>query len=95
MSTSKRNAIIGGVVGGVGGALLLGALAIVAFKIWGKKRNQGVEDDDLIYNGFNGGSAQGDKDVSTAGTGSGRSPFQSTLESHHGPALGTNVSSNF
>ncbi|KAF1820192.1 uncharacterized protein K489DRAFT_372714 [Dissoconium aciculare CBS 342.82] len=32
--------VIGGVVGGIGGAILLGGLAIVAWRLWGKKKSQ-------------------------------------------------------
>ena len=37
--------IIGGVVGGVGGAILLGGIALVCWRIWGRKRTTGDDDD--------------------------------------------------
>jgi len=37
--------IIGGVVGGVGGAILLGGIALVCWRIWGRRRTPGEEDD--------------------------------------------------
>lgn len=42
----NSKAIIGGVVGGVGGAILLGGLAFVAWRLWGKKRGQKLPQDD-------------------------------------------------
>jgi hypothetical protein len=39
LSTSSQH-VIGGVVGGIGGAILLGGLAIVAWRLWGKKKTQ-------------------------------------------------------
>ncbi|KAM3420713.1 hypothetical protein BST61_g3963 [Cercospora zeina] len=38
--SSSSQKIIGGVVGGIGGAILVGGLALVAFRIWGKKKAQ-------------------------------------------------------
>ncbi|KAK3690669.1 hypothetical protein LTR37_019037 [Vermiconidia calcicola] len=46
LSDSAKN-IIGGVVGGVGGALLIGGLAFVAWRLWGKKK-QAAQQDDII-----------------------------------------------
>ncbi|RMZ76569.1 hypothetical protein DV737_g4739, partial [Chaetothyriales sp. CBS 132003] len=43
--SSTAKATIGGVVGGVGGALLLAGLAYTAWRVWGKKKN--LHDDDL------------------------------------------------
>jgi hypothetical protein len=36
----QTKAIIGGVVGGIGGAILIGGLAIVAWRLWGKKKRE-------------------------------------------------------
>ncbi|KAK3722749.1 hypothetical protein LTR37_002321 [Vermiconidia calcicola] len=46
LSDNAKN-IIGGVVGGVGGALLIGGLAFVAWRLWGKKK-QAAQQDDII-----------------------------------------------
>lgn len=45
MSPNSK-AIIGGVVGGVGGAILLAGLAFVAWRLWGKKRGTRLPQDD-------------------------------------------------
>jgi hypothetical protein len=44
--SSKSKSIIGGVVGGIGGFVLLGGIALVCWRIWGRKRQQ---DDDLDF----------------------------------------------
>jgi len=46
LSTNTKK-IIGGVVGGIGGAILIGGLAFVVWRLYGKKRNQDVQQDDL------------------------------------------------
>jgi hypothetical protein len=86
MDTATRNKVIGGVVGGVGGAALLGVLILVAYRIWGKRKNQIDDTDDVLMMGrpFN-----GEKSDTVAPT-----PFKSTLESYHNPAQ-VNASSNF
>ncbi|KAF1814676.1 hypothetical protein P152DRAFT_448002 [Eremomyces bilateralis CBS 781.70] len=43
--SSDKKKIIGGVVGGVGGAILLGGIAIVAWRLWGKKKQRWDEDE--------------------------------------------------
>ena len=45
LSQSDKN-IIGGVVGGIGGAILLGGIALVFFRLY-RKRRQINEDDDM------------------------------------------------
>lgn len=44
--TPQTKAIIGGVVGGIGGAILIGGLAIVAWRLWGKKKRERAEAED-------------------------------------------------
>jgi hypothetical protein len=46
LSTNTKK-IIGGVVGGIGGAILIGGLAFVAWRLWGKKKEQEVTQEDL------------------------------------------------
>lgn len=87
MSTKTRNTIIGVVVG-IGGAILLGGLFIVAWKIWG--RNKKEDENDGLMGGYDPVSAGIEK---TEG-GSAPNPFQSTLEGYHQPGRG-NVSANF
>jgi len=81
--------VIGGVVGGVGGAILLGGLALVCWRIWGRKKHVNEDDDDLMAGT---GSALGDKPHSP---GSGSTPFQSNLEQYHNPGGRPNAGTNF
>jgi cytoskeletal protein RodZ len=93
MSTGTRNIVIGVVVG-VGGAIVLGALAFVAFRVWGRKR--GADENDGLMN-YNTGYAPMDKPEGGSSGGvapAARNPFQSTLESYHQPTQ-VNASSNF
>merc|ERR1711964_112416 len=92
MSSKTRNTIIGVVVG-IGGAALLAGLGVVAYRIWGRRKNSD-ESDGLMSFGNTGHEKTGS--VSAAGTTS-TSPFQSTLENYHAPARNGNVnaSSNF
>jgi hypothetical protein len=88
MDTSTRNKVIGGVVGGVGGAALLGVLLLVAYRIWGRRKNQIDDTDDVLMMGQPFNSSNAEK------SDTGVTPFKSTLESHHNPAQ-VNASSNF
>jgi uncharacterized membrane protein YebE (DUF533 family) len=81
--TAKKT--IGGVVGGVGGALLLAGLAYTAWRIWGKKKN--LHDDDLYDPNVN-------QDKLSATAGSDNTPFRSTLDQYHQPGP-VNTASNF
>jgi len=82
--SSSSKSIIGGVVGGLGGALVIGALAYTAWRIWGKKKN--LHDDDLYDP-----NAQQEK-LSTSTDN--QTPFQSTLNQYHNPGP-VNTASNF
>lgn len=90
MSESNKKIIIGVVVG-VGGAIVLGVLGIVIWRIQKKRNGQyGEEDDDLM-----GGTAVGtnprEKAPSPAAAGT---PFKSTLDQYHNPGP-VNAASNF
>ncbi len=89
MSTSTRNTIIGVVVG-VGGAVVLGVIALVAWRIWGRKKPQGEDDGLMDY----GSSYNPGEKSEASGSTSGRTPFRSTLESDHAPTQ-VNTASNF
>ena len=95
MSSKTKTTIIGVVVG-IGGAIILAGLAIVAWRIWGRKKNED-ESDGLM--GFRGGSSYGHEKTGSASAtgGPAPNPFQSTLENYHNPAKQTpvNASSNF
>lgn len=92
MSKKTKSTVIGVVVG-VGGAIVLGGLFIVAWRIWGRKKSE-EEGDGLM--GFRTGSA-GHEKTSSVSAPTQASPFQSTLENYHNPARNNNVnaSSNF
>ncbi|KAK1985899.1 hypothetical protein LZ30DRAFT_778727 [Colletotrichum cereale] len=90
MSTQTRNTVIGVVVG-VGGAIVLGALGFVAWRIWGKKKLAEENDGLMEYNNQYGNEPKAE--IGSA-QGAGRTPFQSTLESYHAPNQ-VNASSNF
>ncbi|KAH7628697.1 hypothetical protein B0T09DRAFT_166040 [Sordaria sp. MPI-SDFR-AT-0083] len=85
MSVKTRNTVIGVVVG-VGGAIVLAGLGIVAWRIWGRKRQSDEADNLMEYNDA------GKPEV--GGSMAGRTPFQSTLESYHAPTH-VNQASNF
>lgn len=83
MSKSTKGTIIGVVVG-IGGAILLGALAVVAWRIWGRKGK--IDDEDDMF-----GNAPEERKTSSI---SGQSPFKSTLDQYHNPGP-VNTASNF
>ncbi|KAL2017044.1 hypothetical protein VTK56DRAFT_2656 [Thermocarpiscus australiensis] len=86
MSTRTRNTVIGVVVG-IGGAIVLGGLAVVAWRIWGRKKHQEENDGLMDY-----GSTV--EKPESGGSMGGRTPFQSTLESYHAPTQ-VNKAANF
>ncbi|PBP24912.1 putative cell wall protein [Diplocarpon rosae] len=91
MSTKTRNTIIGVVVG-IGGAIILGGLAIVAFRIWGRKRKNDESDGLMEF-----GEHSRHEKTGSGSVPGGTNPFQSTLENYHNPARNGNVnaSANF
>ncbi|ERS99576.1 cell wall protein [Sporothrix schenckii 1099-18] len=100
MSTSTRNIIIGVVVG-VGGAIVLVVIGLVALRIHRRKQaakdsGNGLNDYDPNYgNAPVGALEKPDNTTGAAAAGApGRSPFQSTLESYHTPTQ-VNTASNF
>lgn len=94
MSSKTRNTIIGVVVG-VGGAIVLGALGIVAWRIWGRKKQAEENDGLMAYdNGYSGSAEKSEPSHSPSASTSRRDPFQSTLENYHQPTP-VNASSNF
>jgi len=92
MAAETKNIIIGVTVG-IGGAIILGVGALMYWRLRNKQRNSEESEDLVSYgNGF-GGPGTAEK-PETAGSASGRSPFQSTLESYHAPSQ-ANTASNF
>ncbi|KAJ4310152.1 hypothetical protein N0V84_011121 [Fusarium piperis] len=107
MSPKTRNTVIGVVVG-IGGAIVVGALGVVAWRIWGRKKHNDEADGLMDFdettnnsghgiNSTNGAYRSVEKtepgSIGSAG-GPGRSPFQATLDNYHQPAQ-VNASSNF
>jgi hypothetical protein len=92
ITPEQRNIIIGVCVG-VGGAIILGVGGLLFWRLRNKRRSTDNNDDITGYStGFATGAAE--KPDSSASPGTGRSPFQSTLESYHAPTQ-TNAASNF
>ncbi|KAJ5267006.1 hypothetical protein N7478_009814 [Penicillium angulare] len=89
LSSSDKKIIIGVVVG-VGGAIILGAIGVVFWRIQ-KKRNEafGDEDADLM-----GGTAVGAGPREKAPSPGGGTPFKNTLDQYHNPGP-VNAASNF
>jgi len=81
--TAKKT--IGGVVGGVGGALLLAGLAYTAWRVWGKKKN--LHDDDLYDPNVH-------QEKMSTSTDTASTPFRTNLEQYHQPGP-VNTASNF
>lgn len=91
MSKKTQSTVIGVVVG-VGGAIVLGALALVAFRIWGRKKH--LEESDGLMDYDSGVGTVEKSEPRSSGGGNQRNPFQSTLENYHQPTA-VNASSNF
>lgn len=92
--SSQDKKVIIGVVVGVGGALIIGVLGVVIWRIRSKKggRNDPDEAADLM-----GGTAVGTgnrEKVPSPGAGNGSTPFRSTLDQYHNPGH-VNAASNF
>ena len=89
LDAREKNIIIGVVVG-IGGAALLGGLAVVAWRIWGRKKYAAHKDDDDLTDAP--GSSSGPEKNSGPG---GSSPFRSTLDQYHTQPKPVNTASNF
>lgn len=88
MTPQTRNTVIGVVVG-VGGAIVLAGIAFLVLRL--RRKKQPEESDGLMD--YNNGLVAADK-AEVASSNSGRTPFQSTLESYHAPTQ-VNTASNF
>jgi uncharacterized protein (TIGR03382 family) len=92
MKDSTRNTIIGVCVG-VGGAIILAVAGVLIWRL--RRRRQQDDNEDLVNYGA--GTSQfnsGPEKSEASGSMSGRSPFQSTLESYHAPTQ-SNTGTNF
>lgn len=79
-----------GVVVGIGGALLFGGLAIVAWRLKRKNKNP-VDEDDLMRR--EGSPLAAGREMHT--TTPEQSPFKTTLDQYHKPPGVVSASSNF
>ncbi|KAL8731332.1 MAG: hypothetical protein Q9166_003556 [cf. Caloplaca sp. 2 TL-2023] len=86
---SSQKRIVIGVVVGIGGAILLGGIAVVAWRIWGRKGRTTDDGNDLMDP--HPGSSGREKRSSI----SGQSPFRSTLDQYHNQTGPVNTASNF
>jgi hypothetical protein len=89
----QTKAIIGGVIGGIGGAILIGGLAIVAWRLWGKKKREqaaAVDDFGMGTAGSPRDSLGREKQISA----SSHAPTLST-SSYRNPNGAVNTASNF
>ncbi|KZF25683.1 hypothetical protein L228DRAFT_236754 [Xylona heveae TC161] len=87
--SDKSKRIIVGVVVGVGGAIILGGLGIVAWRIWGRRKGMHDEDDDLMR------SEPGSTGQEKTGSANGSDPFRSTLDQYHTRPGPVNTAANF
>ncbi|KAJ5386592.1 hypothetical protein N7509_009133 [Penicillium cosmopolitanum] len=92
VSDSDKKIIIGVVVG-VGGAIVIGVLAIVIWRIQKKRNGQYNEEDDDLMGGTAVGSGPREK-VPSPAAGTQGTPFKSTLDQYHNPGP-VNAASNF
>ena len=88
LDESQKRIVIGVVVG-IGGAILLGGIAVVAWRVWGRKGKAADDDNDLMDS--HPGSSGHEKRSSV----SGQSPFRSTLDQYHHQPGPVNTASNF
>lgn len=79
---------------GVGGAIVLGALGLVGWRIWGRKKHNEEQDGLMDYNMGTGGVEKHESTGPINGSNQQQTPFQSTLEDYHQPGH-VNASSNF
>ncbi|KAG6010446.1 hypothetical protein E4U21_006447 [Claviceps maximensis] len=94
MTSKTRNTVIGVVVG-IGGAIVVAALGLVAWRIWGRKKHSEEHDVLMDYDmSSSPGAAEKSERGSSSAGGTQRTPFQSTLEDYHQPSQ-VNPSSNF
>lgn len=91
MSDKTRNTVIGVVVG-IGGAIIVGALGLIAWRVWGRRKQSEESDGLMDYDMGAGGFEK--QDSSYHGAAPAPSPFKSTLENYHQPGQ-VNTSSNF
>jgi len=90
LSSGQKKTIIGVVVG-VGGAILIGAIGVVVWRIRARRRAAGEDDAADLMSGTAVGTGVREKAPSPA---AGGTPFRSTLDQYHNPGP-VNAASNF
>lgn len=91
MAPQTKNTIIGVCVG-VGGAIVLAAVGVLVWRLRARRRDQD-DGEDLVNYGAGTSQFNAGPEKNEPGSMSGRSPFQSTLESYHAPS--SNTGTNF
>ncbi|KAK7946658.1 uncharacterized protein PG986_010979 [Apiospora aurea] len=92
MAPQTRNTIIGVCVG-VGGAIVLAAAGVLVWRLRARRRDQDDGEDLVNYGAGTSQFNNAGPEKNEPGSMSGRSPFQSTLESYHAPS--SNTGTNF
>ncbi|KAK7917152.1 hypothetical protein PG985_010760 [Apiospora marii] len=92
MAPQTRNTIIGVCVG-VGGAIVLAAVGVLVWRLRARRRDQDDGEDLVNYGAGTSQFNNAGPEKNEPGSMSGRSPFQSTLESYHAPS--SNTGTNF
>lgn len=89
--SSNTKAILGGVLGGIGGAILLGGIIVVVWRMWGRRRRNNDFDADDVYT--TGAAETLNRDKGSSGP---QSPFKETLDQYHGHGKApVNTAANF
>lgn len=93
LSSHDKQVIIGVVVG-VGGALIIGAIGVVIWRLRSRKGSRSDADEAAdLMSGTAVGTGNREK-APSPGAGHGNTPFQSTLDQYHNPGP-VNAASNF
>jgi flagellar biosynthesis/type III secretory pathway M-ring protein FliF/YscJ len=91
LSSSQKKIIIGVVVG-VGGAIIIGAIAVVMWRI--RVRRRAAADNDEAADLMSGTAVGTGAREKAPSPGAGGTPFRSTLDQYHNPGP-VNAASNF
>lgn len=87
--------MVGGVVGGIGGAILVGGLALVAWRLWGRRQHNRVPTDDDDIFGTSAIGNNNDSLLQEKRNSPGPSPFGRNTAQYHNPGGNLNTASNF
>ncbi|KAF4553300.1 Hypothetical protein D9617_7g030270 [Elsinoe fawcettii] len=87
--SAESKKLIGGIVGGIGGAFLLAGIAFVVYKMWGRKKHQKVsQEEDYFAGAMSSGSSDslGKEKKSGWGPSSLTSKFSEPLDRYRSPS---------